>query len=145
MWVLSQNKRHPIPRRINLLSQPTVRQKVDLNATFQTMSDKSDILKMKLHGGPHDGEEIEIHRDHLKLKPWIGASFEEGGEVSDYKFVDGKFIWIEDPNDPQYKSSWMVFDDDGNLLSEVETEEEMHQKLDDFNDSSERWKFGRKD
>jgi len=107
--------------------------------------DTPDIVIMKLHGGPHDGTEIDIHRDTLKIKPWIGVSFEEGGEVSNYKFVDGKFIWAEDPNDPRFKSSGFVFDDDGNILAEVETEDEVLKKLDEFNDPSERWKFGRRD
>jgi len=93
-----------------------------------------DIIKMKLHGGPHDGEEIEIHRDHLKYEPWLG----------EYKYVDGKFIYAEDPNDPRFKSRWVVCDDNGEVLKKVDSEEEVFEALDDLNDPSERWKFGRR-
>ena len=34
----------------------------------------SDIIKKILYGGPCDGEEIEIHRDNLKIKPRINVT-----------------------------------------------------------------------
>lgn len=76
------------------------------------------MLTMILHGGPHDGEEIQIHRDNLKIMPRVSMTDAEG-KVTEYGLDnDGKFVWLPDPSSPKVRRGVFVFDDDGNVISE---------------------------
>ena len=103
------------------------------------------IVKKTLYGGPCDGQEIEIHRDNLKIKPKINVSSDDGrNSVYAYDAATGKFIWTHDARCPKETGGWFVCDDDGDVISEEKSEEDAMDKLDDFNDDSEKWKFGKK-
>ena len=94
----------------------------------------SEIVKMILHAGPHDGEEIEIHRDNLKIKPRISVE-NDAGEVSEYGLDnDGKFVWLPDPNDPKVARGIFVCDDNGNVISEEWSIEDALKKMNEFED-----------
>ena len=101
----------------------------------------SDIIKKTLYGGPCDGEEIEIHRDNLKIKPRINVTNKDG-----LTFVYGldnndEFVWLPNPDDPKVARGWFVCDDNGNVISEEKNIEDALEKLDDLNDDSENWKY----
>jgi hypothetical protein len=102
-----------------------------------------DIVTMILYGGPHDGEEISIHRDNLKRKPRVGIEGKTG-ETTEYALDDdGKFVWLPDPDDPKVARGMFVCDDDGNVISEERSISDAFDKLDELNDDNENWKFGR--
>jgi hypothetical protein len=96
------------------------------------MSDK--IKKMILHGGPCDGDEIEIHEDTLKIKPRISMTSSSGKEAEYALDNDGKFVWLPNPNDPKVQRGVFVCDDDGNVLSEEKSIEDAFRKLADLDD-----------
>jgi hypothetical protein len=103
------------------------------------MEDQSEIVEMRLYGGPNDGEVIQIHKDNLKIKPRIAISSQDKAEVIYALDNDGKLVWLPDPDDPKVQRGYFIFDDDGNLISEEKTQEDASGKLDDLND--EGWKY----
>ena len=50
------------------------------------------IKKMTLHGGPCDGDEIQIHEDNLKILPRISIKGRDGKEVVYALDNEGKFV-----------------------------------------------------
>ena len=100
----------------------------------------SDILKKILYGGPCDGEEIEIHRDNLKIKPRINVT-KDGLKLVYGLDNNDEFVWLPNPDDPKVARGWFVCDDDGKVISEEKSAEDAFRKLDEFNDDSENWKF----
>lgn len=96
------------------------------------MNDK--IKKMTLHGGPCDGEELEIHEDTLKIKPGISMTGRDGKEAVYALDNDGKFVWLPNPDDPKVRRGVFVCDDDGNVLSEEKSIEDALRKLADLDD-----------
>ena len=60
----------------------------------------SEIVNMRLYGGPCDGELIEIHKSHLELN--IRLEVCRDGESTTYGVDnDGKLVWLPDPQDPR--------------------------------------------
>lgn len=53
----------------------------------------------------------------------------------------GKFVWLPDPENPKVSRGFFVCDDDGNVLSEEKSIEDARNKLDDFNDEDQQWKY----
>jgi len=101
----------------------------------------SDIVQMTLHGGPRDGEVVEIHHDNLKIKPRLNMKDKEGYAVVYGLDNEGRFVWLPNPDDPKVARGWFVCDDDGSVISEEKTAGDALRKLDDLNDESENWKF----
>ena len=98
----------------------------------------SEIVEMVLYGGPHDGETIEIHRDNLKIKPRMSVE-DENGRVSEYALDDeGKFVWLPDPDDPKVQRGFFVCDDDGNVISEERSVDDVLRKLGELNDDGDK-------
>lgn len=98
------------------------------------------MVKKTLYGGPHDGEQIEIHKDHIKLKARIEICGD--GKVSVYGVDDdGRFVWLPDPEDPRVSRGFFVCDDDGRVISEESSTSDALEKLDELNDDGESWKF----
>ena len=97
------------------------------------MKNRIGIKKMKLHGGLHDGEIIEIHEDNLKMRSII--AMEDGnGKVTEYGLDDNmNYILLTDENRHKIQKGWFVCDDDGNIISNEKNEEDALKKLDEYN------------
>ena len=97
------------------------------------MNSRIGIKKMKLHGGHHDGEIIEIHEENLKISPIISVE-DDRGKVTEYGLDDNKnFILLTDENRDKLQKGWFVCDDNGNVISNEENEEDAMKKLDEYN------------
>jgi len=94
------------------------------------------IKKMTLHGGPCDGDEIEIHEDNLKILPRISTKGRDAEEVVYALDNEGKFVWLPYPDDPKVQRGFFVCDDDGNVLSEEKSVEDALRKLEDMDDDA---------
>ena len=102
--------------------------------TLLLMNEK--IKRMTLHGGPCDGDEIEIHEDNLKILPRISTHGRDGKEVVYVLDNKGKFVWLPDPDDPKVQRGIFVCDDNGNVLSEERSLEDAMQRLEDLDDDA---------
>lgn len=97
------------------------------------------MKRVPLYGGPHDGEEHEILEDNLKIFPILNMTDEQGNDTS-YQYTEkGKFVWIKDPDN--HVPRGFICDDDGNVICELNSPEEALEKLDEFNDESNKWKY----
>lgn len=95
------------------------------------------MVKRTLYGGPHDGEVIEVHQDSLKIFPRVTMEDDEG-VLTEYGLDnDGEFVWLPDPDSPKVARGMFVFDDDGNLISEEKSVEDVLKKLNDLDGSGE--------
>lgn len=89
----------------------------------------SNMVELTLYGGPMDGDTITIARDNLKIKPIVDVETPDGTIVSYALDDDGKFVWLQDPNDPKFQRGMFVCDDDGNVISEEHSIEDVLNKL----------------
>lgn len=92
----------------------------------------SKIVKKMLYAGPMEGHVIEIHEDNLKIRPIINVT-DDKGQTFVYGLQNDEFIWMSDPDGAPVTSGWFVCDDDGNVISEEQTEEDAKKRLDAFN------------
>ncbi len=99
----------------------------------------ADTIKVTLNGGPHDGEEIEIHIDNLKINPKINIK-DKDGNWSCYVLNDeDQYIWLSDPVDSNTSNEFYVCDDDGSIISEEYSEGDAIETLDKLNDEKEEY------
>lgn len=97
------------------------------------MADDNIVIKT-LNGGPHDGEEFDIHRDNLRIKPIINVRDEDGNWSSYAPDENGQYVWLPDPDNSWFSPKWYVCDDNGNVISEESSEQDVFETLDKFND-----------
>ena len=105
-----------------------------LDVRQKLQNEMDNMITMILYGGPHDGENIEIHPDTLKIKLRISMR-DEKGKITEYALDNqGEFVWLPNPNDPKVARGFFVCDDDGNVISEEDSLGDAMDKLDDLND-----------
>lgn len=93
---------------------------------------KKGMVELPLYGGPLHGETIEIMAENLVIRPFISIDDGNGGYY-EYKYTtDDKFEFVDDSNrhDPKFRATGFLFDDDGNVLAEVDSPEEALDTLD---------------